>query len=276
MTPVAGESRVQYGRASFEPAVEYFQARRYRPDFRPHAHESLALGVIEDGVGGNFWRGSREYSRAGQVVTINPDDVHTGFSAGPSLLSYSMLYLPDDVCGRYGGMRSGLRFASLSHSDGRIATLVRDLVAKLVDDAEPLVCSEALHLLLARAKRLEPAKDSPPAAAPAASQVRRIADYLEDSLDRRITIAELAALTGWGNDYLIRSFRRATGFTPHAWLVDRRLRRARSELSRGTPLSEASLSSGFADQSHMTRMFRSAYGVSPARFAREASRSQGR
>jgi AraC-like DNA-binding protein len=47
----------------------------------------------------------------------------------------------------------------------------------------------------------------------------------------------------------------------------RRIERARSLIRTGTPLVDAALSSGFADQSHMTRQFKKAYGLSPGRWA---------
>jgi AraC-like DNA-binding protein len=47
----------------------------------------------------------------------------------------------------------------------------------------------------------------------------------------------------------------------------RRLDRARAFIRAGTPLVDAALRCGFADQSHMTRQFRQAYGLSPGRFA---------
>jgi AraC-like DNA-binding protein len=48
----------------------------------------------------------------------------------------------------------------------------------------------------------------------------------------------------------------------------RRLNFARDQLRGGMPLAELALASGFADQPHLTRMFRSAFGVTPGRYAR--------
>jgi AraC-like DNA-binding protein len=48
----------------------------------------------------------------------------------------------------------------------------------------------------------------------------------------------------------------------------RRLDVARARLREGVPLADLSLTVGFADQAHFTRMFRSAYGITPGRYAR--------
>ena len=45
----------------------------------------------------------------------------------------------------------------------------------------------------------------------------------------------------------------------------RRLDRAAALLRGGAPLADVALDTGFADQAHLTRMFKAAHGVPPAR-----------
>jgi AraC-like DNA-binding protein len=66
---------------------------------------------------------------------------------------------------------------------------------------------------------------------------------------------------------LVRSFARNTGLTPHAYLVQRRVLLARRLIAGGTALADAAAASGFADQSHMTRVFVRKYGMAPGAFA---------
>ncbi|HTN99015.1 MAG TPA: helix-turn-helix transcriptional regulator, partial [Nordella sp.] len=66
---------------------------------------------------------------------------------------------------------------------------------------------------------------------------------------------------------LLRGFCKATGLTPHAYLVQRRVALARTLIAGRLPLAEAALTAGFADQSHMTRLFVRTYGVSPGLYA---------
>ena len=63
------------------------------------------------------------------------------------------------------------------------------------------------------------------------------------------------------------TFARATGMTPHAYLVQRRIDLARRMIAGGSSLAEAAIASGFADQSHMTRTFIRKYGLSPGAYA---------
>jgi len=100
--------------------------------------------------------------------------------------------------------------------------------------------------------------------------VQTARDLLDAASDKAVTSAELEAATGLTRYVLARHFRLCLGTSPYRYLLMRRLDRARALIRRGTPLAEAALASGFADQSHMTRHFKKAYGLSPGRWARIA------
>ena len=80
------------------------------------------------------------------------------------------------------------------------------------------------------------------------------------------TLAELAALSGVSRFQLLRAFAREVGTTPHAYLIERRVRLARQLLKAGQRPAEAAAAAGFADQSHLTRAFVRQFGITPARY----------
>ena len=57
--------------------------------------------------------------------------------------------------------------------------------------------------------------------------------------------------------------------SPHAYLVRLRLEHAGELIRRGRPLVDAALETGFSDQSHLTRLFKTHYGVTPGEFRRQ-------
>lgn len=81
-----------------------------------------------------------------------------------------------------------------------------------------------------------------------------------------MSLAELATLSGVSRFQLLRGFAREIGITPHAYLVQRRVRLARQLLADGQTPAQAALLAGFADQSHMTRAFVRQLGVTPSRY----------
>ena len=81
-----------------------------------------------------------------------------------------------------------------------------------------------------------------------------------------MSLADLARLAGLPRHHLIRAFRRETGLTPHAYLVDIRIRRARERLRRGESPGAVAAATGFCDQAHLTRAFKARLGVTPGVF----------
>ena len=65
-------------------------------------------------------------------------------------------------------------------------------------------------------------------------------------------------------------FRARFGFTPHAYLTQVRVARARELLAAGAPIARVAFAVGFADQSHLTNRFKQWVGVTPAEFRRAA------
>src|SRR5947208_16562995 len=85
---------------------------------------------------------------------------------------------------------------------------------------------------------------------------------LPDSALRKVP-AEVTGLTRFD---LSRQFRIMFGTSPYRYLLMRRLEFARERIHRELPLVEVALDAGFADQAHFTRAFRSASGLTPARY----------
>jgi AraC-like DNA-binding protein len=80
------------------------------------------------------------------------------------------------------------------------------------------------------------------------------------------SLTELAALSGVSRFQLLRGFAREVGTTPHAYLVQRRVRLVRRLLTAGRSPADAAVLAGFADQSHMTRAFVRQFGITPGRY----------
>lgn len=100
-------------------------------------------------------------------------------------------------------------------------------------------------------------------------QERRAKEMLLDDLGADRSLAELAAACGLSVSHFARAFKASTGTPPHRWLLERRVDRAMELLQGPDGLGEIALACGFADQSHLTRVFGRRVGVSPAAWRRE-------
>lgn len=103
-----------------------------------------------------------------------------------------------------------------------------------------------------------------------ASALRRVIQHVQDHLDEQLTLERLAAQAGLSTCHFARMFKVATGLTPHRYVLNCRIARAKRLLAQGRPgLAEVALATGFCDQGHLTRCFRQAVGMTPASFARK-------
>jgi len=101
-------------------------------------------------------------------------------------------------------------------------------------------------------------------------QIHKIRRYIEDGLDDKLPIEEIADLIPLSAPHFSRAFKQSFGETPHAYIVRLRIERAKAlMLSTSESLSQVALACGLADQSHLCRLFRKFTGASPAAWRRE-------
>jgi AraC family transcriptional regulator len=121
----------------------------------------------------------------------------------------------------------------------------------------------AAHLLR-RSPAFERARRRAPRGLTSA-QLARVKSYIEDHIDRDLSMQRLANVAEVSNSHLKTAFRRSTGLPVHRYIVQRRVARARTLLLRGElPASQIALDAGFAHQSHMARCMRRVLGITPS------------
>ena len=105
--------------------------------------------------------------------------------------------------------------------------------------------------------------------------LRRTFEYIERNLDSKLKWEDLAAAVGLGPFQFARGFKRATGMTPHRYIMAVRVRRARELLAADeSSIANVALDVGCSCQSHLTTLFRLHTGTTPAAFRRAARRSR--
>lgn len=97
---------------------------------------------------------------------------------------------------------------------------------------------------------------------------RRLIEHIDASLDRTITLQELAVLASLSEFHLQRMFRVSCGVSPHVFVLYRRIDRARRMLAGNEPIAQIATACGFSSQSHMTRMFKTVTGTTPSAYRR--------
>lgn len=102
-------------------------------------------------------------------------------------------------------------------------------------------------------------------------RLKRVTDFIEENIDSELGIAEIAAIAGFSEYHFSRLFKSRTGITPHRYVMQRRVARAKELLSRSQmSIKEISTSLGFSDQAHFTTVFKNATGMTPKHFREQA------
>jgi AraC family transcriptional regulator len=167
-----------------------------------------------------------------------------------------------------------LQFVYLANN---VVELLETAKGELERDREAAKASlaTASSILQSEIERRSRAKGAGPRAL-AAWQVVRVRAYIDSNLHRTIHIRDLSAVARRSPAHFSRKFKLAVGDSPHAYVVRTRLERAcHLMMTSAEPLSEIALNVGFSDQAHLCRLFKQAFGQSPAHWRRDLEPTGG-
>ena len=111
-------------------------------------------------------------------------------------------------------------------------------------------------------------------------QMKRVTSFIDDHLGETIVVRDLAEVANLGISHFARCFRASFGISPHAYVLRKRMERARQLLvETQQPLLDIALECGLADQSHLNRLFRRYAGAAPGQWRKRImaeARADGR
>ena len=248
--------------------------------YAPHSHTQWSIGAITGGRSTYCYRSDRYQVAAGDLVLMNPEWVHNCNPIEDQPWAYFMMYVDTDWLTdlRYrAGLLASLqwqdietpivsdpgwyrRYCQMAHcllDDGR------DLLEKQTEVVEFL--SDLMHELASQ----------PVCSRPQAPEtLRSLANYLDDHVAEDISLEMLCDHSGYSAGHLVRAFKQHFGLTPHAYLVNRRIQLGRRALREGTPIVEAALDAGFADQAHFQRTFKRLMAATPKQYRIASAKHQ--
>jgi AraC-like DNA-binding protein len=253
-----------------QAGLQLMQASFRTRSFARHSHEGYGIGVIEQGALGFYYRGENVVAPAGQINTVNPDEVHTGHPANEQGWTYRMFYCSPAFMQRMAADVAGKPvphplFTSGVIEDDQMAYLVRLTHVRLMDGTIPRLEQENLLLTLFAGLFARHTYAPLPMvrAGNEPNPIRRAIDYLEAHFAEDVDVGTLAAVACLSPFHFIRVFSRQTGMTPHAWLMQLRVRKAVALLNQGISIAEVAVQTGCSDQSHLNRLFKRYLGYTP-------------
>lgn len=239
-------------------------------EFRPHIHDRYVVWLNTGGGERYSARGGSDILQPGSISVFEPGLVHANRPCEKSDRHLRSFYIDEvffselleqaDLRGEYYFERNPVTDRDLWM---KLAFLHERIMGKPGDlDTDGRIL-EAFRDLLVRHGHTRGAQNGPTSGD---YRIDRAVEFFHAHLDREIRLPELAETLGCTQFHLIRLFRTHKGMTPHAFLLQLRLERARRLLSRGMAAAEAAFAAGFSDQSHLTRRFKQRYGLTPSAY----------
>jgi AraC-like DNA-binding protein len=234
--------------------------------YQKHRHDAYAVCVTDCGVQVFDYRGSVHASTPGQVTVLYPDEVHDGRAGTSDGFGYRIVYVEPALLAEamqvLRGRPAPLPFVDPVSTNSRLRRAIEEafrtpleslaIDSLVVDLAEGLLAGERGGATAPRRIDVE--------------ALERARQFLDAEKTRAVRSAEIESITGLTRHDLSRQFRIMFGTSPYRYLLMRRLDFARKRIHRDRPLVEVACDAGFADQAHFTRVFRSAFGLTPARY----------
>lgn len=254
-----------------DPALPFIETRAVQDGrhvcYDKHSHAHFSIGAITGGHSHYLNQRSNQEVGSGHLVLMNPEEVHACNPIADQPWSYLMFYLDTDwLHGLQEEAGLGAEFRPFDMTASRDPVLylaLQRLHRTLLQGRDPLAkevaCQLFGHQLLAR---LTPASwdDRPPL------HLQRAAELMQDDSASALNLQQLSAVAGLSPSHFVRAFSHHYGMTPHAYLLDQRIRHARTLLRQGQPLAEVALASGFADQAHFQRQFKRRVAATPGQY----------
>ncbi|MBY5775484.1 helix-turn-helix transcriptional regulator [Rhizobium leguminosarum] len=244
-----------------------------------HSRHTFLMNLKgEARLGENFIDGRRisfAARRPGSIVYIPAHSEWTGWDEGDATASYLLVSVEREFAACTLGEIASDRLAELPPSigfrDGTIEMALQKIAIELKypDPISVTMVESQAAQLFVRLVRLNGLNQEAVRGGLSSFDLKRAIGMIETSGHQRLSLGDLAREIGVTRFHFCRAFKQSTGMTPHAFIVQRRLKRS-SDMLRSTDLSatEIALECGFGSSSHFAIAFKRAFGTSPTEFRR--------
>ena len=233
--------------------------------FAPHFHEEYSIALITSGTH-DFTCNKNDFAaRPGDIRLINPHDIHVCKSKTWGYITFT----PDnnfveafsESCQRE---LHNITFENPVIKNRKLAKLFIDLNSATKEWKDELMAENILEELVVNlissysSSEIETKEISYSRA-----KLAQSVEYMKSNFDESLKLENLANISELSKYHFLRKFKEEFNMTPHAYLLQIRIQKAKNMLKQNKTLCDIALSCGFSDQSHFTRVFNKIYGMSP-------------
>lgn len=234
----------------------------------PHMHEAYQISLITAGATIFRYRHSQQVAPAHSLMAIAPGEVHENVSIGAR--TFANIYAEPQFLQQLGLLEQSEQFPYIREAVIGDVTSLALFSAIFQSYSEPSSLVEReTHLMQAFTHLFTHYTDKHLINSTAGQEhyaVAIVKDFIHERYAEDVTLSELSTLTGLHKNYLLNVFTAEVGISPHRYLINIRISQARRLIKQGMPISEVATTTGFSDQSHLTREFRKHSLVTPGAY----------
>lgn len=240
--------------------------------FDKHIHDDFGIGVIQKGALGFNYRGKLNVAYEGTINVVNPGEVHNGYEINRKRWSYRSFYFKPKF------LKSLLEGATNKayipfFFDGVIDDphFAKELITLHIDsetkNCSPFELESRLVVLMTEfIQRFSDRRIIDNKSLFETKRMNLVIDYINQYYNTELDLNSLAKLVHLTPYHFIRIFSKHTGLTPHAYVKQIRVLKAKKFLESGMTISETALLTGFTDQPHFSNQFKKSTGYTPGKY----------
>jgi len=259
--------------------VELTHARFRQQQFAPHSHDGWSLCAVISGQKNiALLSKPQQLAQAGDIYLLHPDQAHAGGSVDDHPCEYVMLSISNDEW-----QEQCLRRKMPSHHQGILPVrhpflcrYIANFVLRVLAEDRQSDWSQEWRQLFNFFFDESAALSAPIPGMVCDSRIWTARDYLRSNWSTAVTLEALGDLSALSKFEFARRFRAAYGLPPHRYQMNLRVMQAKEQLLRGRAISDVATATGFADQSHLGRVFKSILGITPGALSHQIGHKLGR
>jgi len=236
--------------------------------YKKHFHSTFSLGVNKQGIS-IYTNGKRKYTLEKNKLSImNPNAVHSCNSCSDILNKYYMMYLdtswckeiqkmispsiknfiniPNDILENEGFYKRYINLCefifednSIEEKENELVNFYFDFFSFFLEEDEEVVVDEKFEMIVS---------------------------YIDENYKENISLEDLSKKFNLNSFYIIRLFKSQMNLTPHSYLLNVKINKARVLLKQGHSIVDTALECGFFDQSHFHRNFLKLVATTPKEY----------
>lgn len=255
--------------------AEFYYHAEYFKDYSKHSHDSFGLTFIHEGkIELDFHLKQSQYLLPQKIAVFNINEVHQTKAISKETLGYYGLHLDLEYClsiqkKLFGKNKEFFVMKSNILNEKEIYEDLKTLLDSIINNEEKPYSKELESIVSSIFQKYSTFEENNNSKKEEKDFLKVIEDYILNNIQDQISLKDLALEVGYNESYISRVFKKKFGLSPHAFIVNKKVNILKDRLLKQDDVSISQLSSemGFYDQSHLHKVFKRVYALSPKKYS---------